>query len=133
MKKYLLLSAIAILFSAIGVSCSEPDKAITKKDGMILVNTAEIENEIRGYNGPVPVIVFIKNGSVVKVEMQENTDGPRYNAYVREKIGTAWDGQKLEDAALLPVDAVSGATFTSEALIQNVRLGITYYLGKQKK
>ena len=130
MKRILLIAAIPLLACA---ACQEPDKAISKQDGLYVVDTSMIENEIIGYNGPTPVTLYIRDRRIVKVHMQENADGFRYNQRVREGIGKAWDGKSLEEAATLEVDAVSGATFTSNAVIGNVRLGVTYFMEKKKR
>ena len=45
-----------------------------------------------------------------------------------EKLSTAWNGVPASEAASLEVDAVTGATYSSEGLISNVRSGIIYYL-----
>ena len=39
----------------------------------------------------------------------------------------AWDGLTIKAAKSKKVDAVTGATFTSEALIENVKQGLDYY------
>jgi uncharacterized protein with FMN-binding domain len=44
-----------------------------------------------------------------------------------------WNGKKVADAQKLKVDAVTGATFTSNALIENVQEGLKYYSAKKKK
>lgn len=130
MKKLFLIAIVFLLATA---ACEAPDKAISKQDGMYLVDTAQIENEIAGYAGPTPVTIYIKDRRIVKVVMQDNYDGRRYNQAVREGICNAWDGKSLEEAATLEVDAVSGATYTSNAVVENVRLGVTYFMEKRKK
>jgi uncharacterized protein with FMN-binding domain len=45
-----------------------------------------------------------------------------------EKLSTVWNGLPATEAASLEVDAVTGATYSSEGLISNVRSGLTYYL-----
>ena len=39
----------------------------------------------------------------------------------------AADGMKVKDAQTQQVDAVTGATFSSEAVIKNVQLALDYY------
>ena len=126
-----LILAAGLLLTA--TACGEADKAITKQDGMTLIHTAEIENGIIGFNGPTPVVIYLRKNQVVRVEMSANQETPRYNEKVRKALSRAWDGQSLQDAATLEVDAVSGATYTSVAVIENVRLGLNYYLAKKKK
>ena len=56
-QKGIILLA-GLLLAAVG--CGTTDKAISKENGMTLVHTAEIENGITGFNGPTPVIIYLK-------------------------------------------------------------------------
>jgi uncharacterized protein with FMN-binding domain len=38
-----------------------------------------------------------------------------------------WNGKTVKDARTLQVDAVTGATYSSEAVIQNVQMALDYY------
>ena len=38
-----------------------------------------------------------------------------------------WNGKSVKDAKTLQVDVVTGATFSSEAVIKNVQLALDYY------
>ena len=44
-----------------------------------------------------------------------------------------WNGKPVATAEKLKVDAVTGATVSSEAVIENVRRGISYYIYASKK
>jgi uncharacterized protein with FMN-binding domain len=46
---------------------------------------------------------------------------------VKKAMLNAWDGLTIKAAKSKKVDAVTGATFTSEALIENVSKGLDYY------
>ena len=48
-------------------------------------------------------------------------------ARVKKAMLNKWDGQKVKDATNLKVDGVTGATFSSDAIIKNVQLGLEYY------
>ena len=39
----------------------------------------------------------------------------------------AWDGLTVKEAKTKKVDAVTGATMSSEALIENVQTGLDYF------
>ncbi len=118
----------------LAASCSSPDPAISKVDGMYVVDTSLIEdNDIQGFKGPTPILVYIKDGSVVKVERKgEWKEGQRHIDRVFEGIGHSWDGKSLSEAGDSEVDAVSGSTFTSKGLIENVNLALEYYMSKKK-
>jgi uncharacterized protein with FMN-binding domain len=46
---------------------------------------------------------------------------------VKKTLQDKWNGLKVKDAKTQKVDIVTGATFSSEAVIKNVQLAIDYY------
>ena len=125
MKKYFVLVAAAFILMSAGKKDS--NGVITKEDGMTVVNTTTICKSIEGYAGPVPLKIYIKKNKVEKIELLKNADTPKYVAKVKKAILNAWDGLTVKEATKKQVDGVTGATFTSEALIQNVQQGQEYY------
>ena len=125
MKKYFVLVAAALFLMSAGKKDS--DGVITKEDGMSVVNTTTICKSIEGYNGPVPLKIYIKKNKVEKIELLKNTETPKYLAMVKKGLMEAWNGLTVKEAATKKVDGVTGATFTSDALIQNVQKGLEYY------
>ena len=99
-----------------------------EKDGTYIVNTTTIANDVDGYAGPTPVEVYIKKNKIVKVVPLKTMDGPKYVAKVKNGMLTKYEGMKIEKKAPLPkVDGVTGATFTSDAMRQNIERAIEYY------
>ena len=94
---------------------------------MSVVNTTTICKSIEGYNGPVPLKIYIKKNKVEKIELLKNTETPKYLAMVKKSLMEAWNGLSVKEATTKKVDGVTGATFTSDALIQNVQKGLEYY------
>lgn len=125
MKKYFVLVAAALFLMSAGKKDS--DGVITKEDGMSVVNTTTICKSIEGYNGPVPLKIYIKKNKVEKIELLKNMETPKYLAMVKKGLMEAWNGLTVKEAATKKVDGVTGATFTSDALIQNVQKGLEYY------
>ena len=123
MKKYFVLFCMAMAL----MSAGKQDSAITKENGVYVVNTTTIAKNVEGYNGPVPVKVYIKKNKIEKIEVLKNNETPKYLAKVKKSLLKAWDGLTVKDAKAKQVDGVTGATFTSEALIENVRQGLDYY------
>jgi len=123
MKKYLALAFATIVL----MSAGKQDGAITKEDGAYVVNTTTIANDVEGYNGPVPVKIYIKKNKIEKIEVLKNQETPKYLTKVKKEIQNAWDGLTVKEAKAKKVDGVTGATFTSEAIIQNVQKGLDYY------
>ncbi len=100
------------------------------EDGMLLVNTISLGKDITGFGGPTPVEMLIKDGVIVKVEVLPNSESPTYmDDVLRSGMMKSWDGMSLEDAATAEVDAVSGSTFTADAIIENVRLAAVHAAG----
>ena len=97
------------------------DETMTKEDGMYVVNTTTIGKDIEGYNGPTPLKVYIKN------EFLKSMESPKYYAKVKKALLEKWNGKTVKDARTLQVDAVTGATFSSEAVVQNVQMALDYY------
>lgn len=124
-----LLSSVAILTLAVGMMSATPkgDDVMTKEDGMYIVNTTTLGKDVTGYVNTTPVKIYIKKDKIVKIEALKNEETPKYMAKVKKNLMSKWDGMKVKDAQNQKVDAVTGATFTSDAIIQNIQLGLEYY------
>lgn len=123
MKKYVFI----VLATLVLMSAGKQDSAITKENGTVIVNTTTIAKDVEGYNGPVPVKIYIKKNKIEKIEVLKNQETPKYLAQVKKAMLNVWDGLTVKAAKAKKVDAVTGATFTSEALIENVSKGLDYY------
>ena len=119
---FLLLFAAVVLMSA-----GKQDGAITKENGFTIVNTTTIAKDVEGYNGPVPLQIYIKKNKIEKIEVLKNQETPKYLVKVKNALEKAWDGLTVKEAQTKKVDAVTGATFTSEAIIKNVQKGLAHY------
>ena len=86
----------------------------------MVIHTALLADDVFGYAGTTPLDIYILNDTVVKVVPLENTETPEFFA---EAVGIAnsWNGKKVSEAYTMPVDAVSGATLSSNAIIENAR------------
>ncbi|QVJ81035.1 electron transport complex protein RnfG [Prevotella sp. khp1] len=120
------------LFSILGLalciqSAGLKDDNITKEDGTYIINTTELGKNIEGYNGPTPLKIYIKKNKVVKIEALKNQETPKYYARVKKALFEKWNNLKVSEAQKLQVDGVTGATYTSEAVIKNVQAGLDYY------
>lgn len=130
MKKTLLtlLCAATLCGAALPISCTSSDGIMTKKKGVYTVDTTSLSQEVKGFNGPTPLIITIEKDKIVKVEALENSETPGF--FKRMTDGgmlERWNGMSVDDALAAQVDAVAGATYSSNAVIENVRLGLTYY------
>ena len=103
------------------------DKTMTKENGMTIINTTTIGKDVQGFMGPTPLKIYIQKNKVVKIEALKNQETPKYFIKVKKALLEKWNGKKVKDAKALKVDAVTGATYSSEAVIENVKLGLDYY------
>ena len=95
-----------------------------------VVNTTQLGSSILGYGGTVPLEIYITDGRIDSIRaLPNNETGNFFQRLYDEGLMTAWDGRTLEEASALKVDAISGATFSSKAVIGNVRAGVKYALG----
>ena len=125
-KIWFLLPATLCLLSGM-----KGDDTMTKEDGVYIVNTTSLGKDIEGYNGPTPMKVFIKKNKVERIEFLKSQESPKYYARVKKELQEKWNGLKVKDAKALQVDAVTGATFSSEAVIKNVQLALDHYQNNQ--
>ena len=127
-RKYssLILGASFALFSLTLMSASTEDQVITKEDGVTIVNTTSLTKDVKGFKGATPVKIFIKKNKVIKVEALPNRETPKFFARLKDLL-TAWDGKSVSKASKTEPDAVSGATYSSNAVIKNVQTGLKYY------
>lgn len=128
MKK-MILGCLALIALAATLQSAAPqgDEVMTKEGGMYVVNTTTLGKSVTGYVSTTPLKVYIKKNKVEKIEALKNQETPKYFAKVKKALLNKWDGLKVKDAATLQVDAVTGATFSSNAVVENVKLALEYY------
>ena len=98
-------------------------------DGYHVISTYNIAKDIFGYAGNVPLHIYIKEDKIEKIEVQKNSESPEFFFTVIEKgLLSSWSGLTLKEAAEKKVDAVSGATMSSSAIIESVDRAIQYSL-----
>lgn len=96
-------------------------------DGATVVNTTELGKDVRGYAGPVPVEVSFKDGRITKIDILQNDETPEFfGAVLNAGITERYIGLTPTEAAALKCDAVSGATYSSNAVIANIRIAASY-------
>lgn len=102
-------------------------ETLTPTDNGFIINTTEIGKDILGYGGQTPVEIIVSDGRVQKITALQNRETPEFYGAVRNSdILEALDGKTLQEALDTPIDGVSGATFSSKAIIGNIKAGIAY-------
>ena len=120
--------AVVLAGAVLLLSCISSDGVLTKKKGVYTVDTTTLSQDVKGFNGPTPVMITIEKDKIVKVEALENSETPGF--FKRMTDGgmlERWDGMTVDEALSAKVDVVAGATYSSNAVAENVRLGLTYY------
>ena len=125
-KRYLFFMFSVLLMSFIA------DETMTKENGSFVINTTELGKDVEGYQGTTPLKVYIKSGKVEKIEFLKSTETPKYYVKVKKALQDKWNGKKVKEAKTMQVDVVTGATFSSEAVIENVRRALDYYQNHKK-
>lgn len=129
-----ILKPIALLGALLFLTSQTTNTPIlTKQKDITVINTTDLASDIEGYAGCTPVKVYIQGGKVLRVEALENEETPKYFDMVEKGLMKKWNGKTVAAAEKLKVDAVTGATVSSEAVIENVRRGISYYIYSNKK
>ena len=94
-------------------------------DGAFVVNTKPLAKDVQGYGGPVPLKIHLKDGRVAAVEAEPNAESPDFFNRAKELLNH-WQNKSVDEALAEEVDAVSGATFSSRAIIANMQRGLAY-------
>ena len=127
MKRILFLAALAALFLSAGFAgrAGSPRTAVKAPADTLVINTTDLCKDVIGYDGPTPLVIKVVGGVVASVEALPNTESPSYfERVIKGGLLKAVVGKKVSEAAKMPLDAVSGATYSSEAVIENLRTGL---------
>lgn len=130
-KRTLILAAIlsmGMAGSMIATTRSSHSEVMTKEaDGTYIINTTTLGKGIRGFRGNTPLSIYIKKGKIVEIKPLANQETPNYFNKVKQGLLNKWNGMKASKAATAQVDGVTGATFSSKSVKENVKRGIAYY------
>lgn len=129
MKQNVWSVAVACAAFALMSFCVSKNAIKYNKD-VAVINTSSIV-KARGYMGNTPVKIFIRNNKIVKIELLPNQETPAVFAKAEELL-KRFVGKSVDEASAMKVDGVSGATYSSKALIQNVKGGLKYYKDNKK-
>lgn len=90
-----------------------------------IINTTEAGKTFTGYAGPVALEIYIVDGRIHHILPLANNETPGFFRRVENSgILEKWNGMTPGQALATHVDAVTGATFSSKALIGNVESGL---------
>ncbi|MBQ5493968.1 MAG: FMN-binding protein [Prevotella sp.] len=121
------ITLLSVLLAVAFVTASAQDVMRKEKDGTYVVNTTTLAADVEGYNGPTPVEVYIRKNKIVKVVPLKSQEGPKYVAKVKKDMLPKYEQMNVKKGVVPEVDAVTGATFTSKAVQENIRRAVAYY------
>ena len=120
-------SATALIFGALMMSAMPGDEPLTRNGKQYIINTSTISTGVKGYLGNTPLKIYITNNKIDKIEALPNKETPKYFQKVKNQMLGKWDGMTVNKALTTNVDGVTGATYSSDAVKKNLKLGLEYY------
>lgn len=123
MKKLMM----SVLLMTAFIQVYADDVMRKEKDGTYVINTTTLAQDVEGYLGQTPVEVYIKKNKIVKVVMLKSQETPKYNARVKKEMLPSYENKKIVKGKAVEVDGVTQATFTSNAVKENVKRALEYY------
>jgi len=126
MKKTIIIAAIMLLVAGTtSLDARTKKKATSKKAATSqVIYTGDIANKVIGYNGTTPLNITVKNGVIENIEVLPNQESPGYLKRAKDKVLPQYIGKTVAEAKKLKPDIATGATYTSEALIKNIQMGL---------
>lgn len=133
MKKRIFILAALLSMEMTGsmtaTTKSSHSEVMTKEaDGSYIISTTTLGKDVKGFRGNTSLSIRIKKGKIVEIKPLANQETPKFFNKVKQDLLNKWNGMKASKAATVQVDGVTGATFSSKAVKENVKRGITYYL-----
>lgn len=102
--------------------------------GSVLFSSPYSDN-VKGYNGPTPLLIALDaEGRIKAVTLLENEETPRFAQHVADNgLYQAWNGLTPAEALNKDVDAVSGATYTSNGVKKSLATRLRAFERQTKK
>ena len=122
---FMAVAAVLLAASLPGASRSgHPDDTYAAAD-TLKVNTTSLASDVEGFNGTTPVEISVVKGKITRIKLLPNKETPSFLQLVIDSgLLKALDGKTVEEASKVKLDAVSGATYSSTAIIENIPRGL---------
>ena len=126
MKKTIIIAAIMLLVAGTSALDARTKKTSKKKTASTtqVIYTGEIAKKVVGYNGPTPLNITVKNGVIENIEVLENQESPAYLNRATAKVLPQYIGKTVAQAKSVKAEVATGATYSSQALIKNIQMGL---------
>ena len=101
--------------------------AVKNKKGNVIgtvLLSSPYSDDIKGFNGPTPLqIALDKKGKIIEVRVLDNNETPSFlNKVINAGFLDSWNGLTAEEALNKEVDAVSGATYSSNGIQKSLKV-----------
>ena len=85
--------------------------------------SSPINDDIKGFNGPMPLQIALGlDGKIIEVRLLDNHETPNFLKRVTDAgFINSWNGLTVEEALNKEVDAVSGATYSSNGIQKTLK------------
>lgn len=134
---FALMSAITIINNGkwfgmdTGADSRQPavaanDTMYQLKDGSDVINTTYLARDVMGYGGNVPLEVTIQDNTITGIKALPNSETPDFFS-AAAVLMEQYKGKSVDDAIVMQVDAVTGATYSSKAITANMKRALEYY------
>jgi len=81
----------------------------------------------------VPLNITVKGGVIENIEVLDNQESPSYLKRATAKVLPQYIGKTVAEAKTLKADIATGATYSSEAIIKNIQMGLEQVKATKKK
>lgn len=123
--RFIICSVMVAVMATATFAPSTAAKTTKKKTSTPqVIYTGEIAKKVVGYNGTTPVSISISNGKITNITALDNKETPNYFNRAKEKVFKQYVGKTIDEALKLDADVATGATYSSEALIKNIKMGL---------
>lgn len=123
---YIFVAALGFFAVMFGISRFGHKQA--QFSGNTTLYTEEYCQDIIGFNGVIPLEIKMKGGKIASIDILDNKETPRFLQKVTDaKLVENFYGLTPKEAINLEIDAVSGATYSSNAIIKSVKTRMEIY------
>lgn len=122
-SKILISALVAVTLAAVAFAVFPASAQNKKAADKVVVNTTEMCKDVLGHHAATPVQITIESGKITSVIALPSEETPSFYE-MAVKVLDAFKGMTVQEALEAEVDAVSGATMSSDALIENVKTGL---------
>lgn len=123
---YIFAAALGFFAVMFGIDRFGNDNAQQPEDSILY--TADYCQDITGFNGTIPMEIYMVDGKISYISILQNHETPSFMRKVTNGgLVEKFYGLTPSEAINLEIDAVSGATYSSKAIIESVKTRLAIY------